>query len=163
MAKPTIYIMGISGSGKSTIGKLLSDETGIPFFDADDFHPVENIERMHAGIPLEDEDRIDWLDKIAAHAREQSNRKGSVIACSALKERYREILNAQGENIYWVYLYGDKDLIRQRMKLRVGHFMPAELLDTQILALEEPGYGLHINVQQSPEQIVQQIRKHFKL
>src|SRR5438477_2605489 len=139
MYRCIIFIMGVSGSGKSTIGKKLAIKIGFSFFDGDDFHPAPNKEKMKAGIPLTDEDRIEWLIRMNVLAKEQMKKEGAVIACSGLKEKYRSILS-EGISIpfFWVFLQGDFELIQRRMEARTGHFMPATLLTSQFETLEIP-------------------------
>jgi len=149
-----IYVMGVSGSGKSTIGQGLADALGLPFADGDDFHPPANVRKMKLGHPLNDEDRLGWLAAIAAFAKKQQAAKGAVIACSALKQKYREQL-AQGiSSVQWVYLEGDFELIRQRMQQRSNHFMPTALLQSQFDTLEAPVGAITVAISQPPEQII---------
>jgi carbohydrate kinase (thermoresistant glucokinase family) len=158
-----IYIIGVSGSGKTTIGKLLSSQTGIPFFDADDYHSIANKEKMKAGIPLTDEDRSGWLEDVNKLAQEQSKLKGAVIACSALKEKYRTLLSAKLiDHPVWVFLQGNYDLIHQRMEKRTDHYMPVNLLSSQLETLEIPANALTIDIKQKPEIIVTEITQHLK-
>ena len=153
-----IYIMGVSGSGKTTIGKKLSAKIKIPFFDADDFHSEANKEKMHKGIPLTDEDRTGWLKRINELAREQSKKNGAVIGCSALKEKYRIALSqAISVPLYWVFLQGSYDLIKKRMDERKGHFMPPELLRSQFNTLEVPKDAIVIDISKDPDEIVEMI------
>ncbi len=146
--------MGVSGSGKSTIGRALAERTGLPFLDADDFHPASNIKKMKSGQPLNDEDRKPWLERLAV---ELSASGGCVLACSALKESYRNILESGSADITWVYLEASKELIRERLQKRSGHFMPPSLLDSQFQALEVPRDGLSVDVSDSPGVIVNKI------
>lgn len=159
-----VFLMGVSGSGKTTIGVKLSAKTGIPFFDGDDFHPQANKEKMKAGQPLTDNDRKDWLKKINELAKNQSGIKGAIIACSALKEKYRADLSAGIKTpVYWVLLQGDFELIRKRMESRKDHFMPASLLQSQFETLEAPADALVIDIKKSPHEIVDNIIGHLKL
>lgn len=152
-----LFIMGVSGTGKSTIGTMVSESLGVPFYDGDDFHPEENIKKMSAGLPLNDNDRQGWLEKLNALAKEQKS-KGAVIACSALKERYREILRNEIEGfVHFIYLEGSFELIKSRMELRKGHFMPAELLKSQFETLEPPTDAINVSISHPPEKIVQLI------
>jgi gluconokinase len=132
-------VMGVSGCGKSTIGKMLAEKLGWGFFDADDFHPAANIAKMGAGIPLTDADRAPWLERLSALLRgEVAAGRHPVLACSALRQSYRDTLLAGLPGIRIVYLRGDRELIASRMRNRPGHFMPPALLDSQFAALEEP-------------------------
>jgi len=150
-----IYIMGVSGSGKTTIGKLLSEKISIPFFDADEFHSTANKEKMKTGKPLTDEDRSGWLITLNQLAREQQEKQGAIIACSALKEKYRKILSAGiAAPVIWVFLQGNYELILERMKTRTGHFMPPEMLSSQFETLETPSKAITVDVAGSPEKIV---------
>ncbi|MBI1342139.1 MAG: gluconokinase [Terrimonas sp.] len=162
--KPIIYIMGVSGCGKTTIGNLLSSQTGIPFFDGDDFHPAANKAKMEKGIPLNDQDRAGWLEAIHEKAVEESQKSGAIIACSALKEKYRDSLSANMEHaVHWVFLRGDFATIYDRMKQRKDHFMPASLLRSQYDILEEPDNALFEDISQPAEAIVADILKKLKL
>jgi len=151
--------MGVSGSGKTTIGELLARRLGIPFIDADDYHPQSNKEKMMKGFALTDEDRWPWLQELSRILM-HNEYNGVVMACSALKEAYREILQGTLQSpIHWVLLEGAKDLIQQRMKKRSDHFMPINLLESQFQTLERPAYALAISVDQTPEEIIQIIIK----
>jgi gluconokinase len=155
-----LIIMGVSGSGKSTIGQAVAEKLGWDFYDADDFHPPANVTKMAQGIPLNDDDRVPWLaalhDLISSRLKE--NRPG-VLACSALKERYRQQLLAGNEDVQIVYLKGSYDLIRSRMSTRAGHYMKPEMLKSQFDALEEPEHALAVDIGSPPEEIVAQIVK----
>jgi len=133
-------IMGVCGSGKSTIGAMLARELDIAFVDGDDLHPPDNVKRMAAGIPLTDADRHGWLVAIAARLREAKRaRIGLVASCSALKRSYRDLLRSVGAaDVRFVYLAGSRPLLAERMATRRGHFMPPSLLDSQLATLEEP-------------------------
>ncbi len=168
MAGIIIYIMGVSGSGKTTIGKLLSAKTGIPFFDGDDMHSSPNKEKMKTGQPLNDDDRKSWLQQINLLALEKQNSTGAIIACSALKEKYRNILIRNVVNFYYVFLQGHFGLIHERMEQRKDHFMPANLLSSQFEILENPQDALTIDIKNKPEKIIaiiheklQEKLKHF--
>ncbi len=151
-----VFIMGVSGCGKTTVGQLLANKLQIPFYDGDDFHPESNVEKMSKGIPLTDDDREDWL--IALNQRAKESADGAVFACSALKEKYRQLLFRDlPETSQLVYLQGDFELIDQRMKARKGHFMPPGLLKSQFETLEAPHYGLTISIEDKPETIVELI------
>lgn len=137
-----VVVMGVSGSGKSTVGAALARRLHVPFADADDFHPRANIEKMTAGHPLDDEDRRAWLDEVGEWLAR--HRDGGVMSCSALKRRYRDQLRSHCPTVYFVHLSGSREVIRARQAARKGHFMPASLLQSQFDALEplapdEPG------------------------
>lgn len=153
-----LYLMGVSGTGKTTIGKLLSEKTGDAFFDGDDFHPPENVAKMQSGQPLNDADRAGWLRAIRDFVRDKIHHQNLIVACSALKESYRQILNEDiPGTIHWVYLEGDVETIYRRMQGRGDHFMPPELLRSQFDDLEPPDYGLRISVALAPELVVERI------
>jgi 6-phosphogluconate dehydrogenase len=159
-----IYIMGVSGCGKTTIGELLSQQTGLPFFDGDQFHPVGNIKKMTSGIPLTDEDRWPWLNSIRNFAKQQSIDSSIIIACSALKQTYREILsNIQNVSCYFIYLKGPQSLLTQRLETRVGHYMTAQLLSSQLEILEIPKEALVVNIECSPSEMVTKIINELSL
>lgn len=135
-----LVIMGVSGSGKTTVGALLAGRLGWDFAEADDFHPAANIAKMRRGIPLDDADRLPWLRAIAAQIdRWRAEGKKGVVTCSALKRRYRDIIVGDRTGVRLVYLKGDRELVAHRLAARHGHFMPATLLDSQFADLEEPG------------------------
>lgn len=157
-----IIIMGVSGCGKTTIGKRLSDRTGMPFFDADDFHPQSNIDKMSNNIPLTDSDRHPWLISLSEKIAFWDSQGGAILACSALKEQYRELLSAGNTSISWVYLSGSFELIKSRMESRNGHYMKASLLQSQFDALEVPDYGLDISIENDPEEIIDTIISKLK-
>ena len=148
--------MGVSGSGKTTIGRLLAEALGRPFFDADDYHPPENIEKMNAGIPLTDVDRKPWLDRLNQLCL-QYKTTGMVLACSALKEAYRKNIEGAITEISWIYLKGSFDLIMKRMKEREHHFMPHSLLQSQFDILEESTKAYTIEIDQEPHHMVEKI------
>ena len=153
-----ILVMGVSGSGKTTIGEKLAESLGYKFADADDFHPQENIEKMRNGIALSDKDRLPWLQKmqdvIKKHLLENSN---IVITCSALKASYRQMLLINHESVKLVYLKGSFELIHKRLKERLNHFMSEKLLKSQFEILEEPLEAIKVDISQPLEVIVQKI------
>ena len=156
-----VIVMGVAGSGKSTIGQQLADRLGWPFNDGDDFHPPVNVEKMRAGIPLTDEDRSGWLSALANLITEQLRQNQSaVIACSALRQNYRDKLHVD-DNVRFVYLRGSYNLIEARLRQRTGHYMPPDLLVSQFATLEEPQDALTFDVSQPPEQIVAEIVSRF--
>lgn len=149
--------MGVSGCGKSTIGKLLASELELPFFDGDDYHPQENKKKMKSGKALNDNDRKGWLERLNSLALEH-RKKGAVIACSALKEKYRTILSDKlDEEVSFVYLKGSFDEIYSRLQNRKGHFMPASLLQSQFDTLEVPKNAFNIPVALKPEEQLKRI------
>lgn len=140
MAGKSIILMGVSGSGKSTIGAAVAREIKAKFIDGDDLHPRANIQKMASGQPLNDEDRAPWLQRLndAAYSLNHKNESG-IIVCSALKRRYRDLLRKDNDNMVFIYLKGSFEVIMARLQARSGHFMPTELLKSQFDALEEPG------------------------
>ncbi len=149
--------MGVSGCGKSTVGRLLAGQLGWPFFDADDYHPPENVAKMAAGRPLTDADRSPWLDTLHALLADHLRRGASlVLACSALKAAYRQRL-ADGLDVRFVHLQGDFGLIYRRMQARRGHYMRPEMLRSQFADLEPPADALTLDIRQQPEQLAASI------
>jgi len=141
-----VVLMGVCGCGKSTIGRALAAELDWPFLDADTVHPQANVAKMAAGIPLTDEDRWPWFDRIVAEMRQHAAAgKHVVIACSALKQAYRDRL-ASGGSVRFVYLKGDAKTIGPRLAGRTGHFMPPSLLASQFATLEEPASAIVIDI-----------------
>ncbi|MGL5385033.1 MAG: gluconokinase [Enterobacterales bacterium] len=140
MAGKSIILMGVSGSGKSTIGAAVAREIKAKFIDGDDLHPRANIQKMASGQPLNDDDRAPWLQRLndAAYSLNHKNESG-IIVCSALKRRYRDLLRKDNDNMVFIYLKGSFEVILARLQARSGHFMPTELLKSQFDALEEPG------------------------
>lgn len=155
--------MGVSGTGKSTIGKLLSERTGWAFYDADDFHPPSNIAKMNHDIPLTDSDRVPWLLKLQQLIDKilDSGQHG-ILACSALKSQYRQILQNDRSDVIFIYLRGDYDCIQSRIQQRTGHFMSSSLLRSQFDTLEEPENALTIDVSDPPEAIVEEILNYLQ-
>jgi len=156
-----IVLMGVSGSGKTTVGKELARQLGWTFADADDFHPAANVEKMHRGIPLTDEDRRPWLAAVHQRLLEAARRGESVVlACSALKHAYQEYLqHEEPERIYFVYLRGCEDLIRQRLAGRKNHFMNPNLLHSQFETLEPPENAIAVDIAPPPDEIAAEIRR----
>lgn len=157
--------MGPAGSGKTTVGKLLAAQLSWEFADGDGFHPPVNIEKMSHGIPLTDEDRIPWLQSIRdAMQRWLAQGRNVVLACSALKRSYRDLLGIGSitKNVKLVYLKGTYDLLLERLHSRKGHYMKEQMLVSQLGDLEEPEDALTIDVSKSPEEIVSEIRKQLK-
>lgn len=153
-----LVLMGVSGSGKTTVGHELSARLDWPYLDADDFHPPENVEKMRAGTPLSDEDRWPWLDALNAQLRDFDARGQSVIlGCSALKAVYRSRLALGCREVRWVHLTGSFELIESRLNARTGHYMPAALLRSQFATLEAPQDAITVGIDATPAQIVAQI------
>jgi gluconokinase len=154
-----LILTGVSGSGKTTIGRLLAARTGWTFHDADDYHSAGNIERMRAGTPLADEDRLPWLDELRQRVILPGLESGepAILACSALKERYVERLTGNDPRVKVIHLAGDRELIRNRMKRREGHFMNADMLASQMAELQEPKNALVIDIASPPGVIVDRI------
>jgi gluconokinase len=158
-----VIVMGVVGAGKTTVGELLAANLGWEFSDADDFHPVSNVEKIRNGIPLDDEDREPWLDALrAALVKWIAEHRNVVLACSALKRRYRSKLDA-GPEVRFVYLKGRAEVISERLRSRRGHFAGEAILASQVADLEEPEDALTMDVAMNPQQIVDQIRKGLRL
>ena len=153
-----IILMGVSGSGKTLIGQKLAEKLKLPFYDADHFHPEANVAKMREGIPLTDADRMPWLQSLARHVKAWEKEGGAVLACSALKEKYRGILSSHYASfVQFIYLKGTKDVIMQRMQKRSDHYFPPDLLNSQLATLEEPDYAFTVSIDETPEAIVQKI------
>jgi gluconokinase len=157
----SIVVMGVSGCGKSTIAPLLAERLGLEYVDADWLHPQANVEKMQRGIPLDDEDRWPWLRAIAARMAElRAQGRGCVVACSALRRAYRDVLRQGGGDVRIVHLAGPREAIAPRLCGRDGHFMPASLLASQFAALEPPQAderALVVSVELAPAEIVEAI------
>ncbi len=158
--QPLLVVMGASGSGKSTVGELLATTLRVPYADADDLHSRANVQKMEAGHPLTDEDRWPWLQLVGEELR-RADAQGLVIACSALKRSYREVILAAAPRAFFVFLDGTRAVLEGRLEGRRGHFMPAALLESQLdtlesLAPDEP--GITVAIDQSPARIVADIR-----
>ena len=160
-----VLIMGVAGSGKTTVGRLLAARLGWRFVDADDHHPPENVTKMSRGIPLTDADRAPWLESLATMLRSALLRGDDlVLACSALKAAYRDQLSVDPQFVRLVFLRGSFEILSARLAKRAGHFMPATLLRSQLDTLEPPGSGtLILDAARPPEELVGQIRATFAL
>jgi gluconokinase len=161
-----VVVMGVSGAGKSTVGKLIAADLRCDFRDADSFHPAANIAKMSRGEALTDEDRWPWLRAIADWiAERRAAGETGVVTCSALKRAYRDIVtHKQSADVRLVYLKGDFDLIAARLKARKGHFMPPELLRSQFEALQEPGADEHaitVSIDATPEEIAARVMSYL--
>ncbi|WP_051159108.1 gluconokinase [Agromyces subbeticus] len=158
---PLIVVCGVSGSGKSTIGALLAARLSVPFIDGDALHPAENVAKMSAGTPLDDDDRRPWLDRIAdeiSAARESGT--GLVVACSALKSAYREVIRRGADDVFFAQLLLSADVLLERVSSRPGHFMPAALVPSQLAALEplaEAECGVELDAAAAPDDLVAEI------
>lgn len=158
-----VIVMGVVGSGKTTVGRLLAQQPGWEFADADDFHPAVNIEKIRHGIPLGDEDRQPWLDRLREAILDWIARgRNVVLACSALKRAYRKTLDA-GPEVRFVYLKGSAALIAERLRSRHGHFAGEQILASQLADLEEPEGALTVDIAATPAQIVDKIRQGLGL
>lgn len=156
--KRVIVVMGVAGTGKSTVGRLLADALALPYAEGDAFHPAANVAKMSAGTPLDDGDRRPWLDAIGDWMRNRAGHGGGVVAASALKRAYRDRLRATAPGTVFVHLTGERALIEERMAARKGHFMPTTLLDSQFATLEplqadEP--GVLVDVSGTPAEITE--------
>ncbi|WP_426188231.1 gluconokinase [Microbacterium sp. TWP3-1-2b2] len=157
-APAAVVVMGVSGSGKTTVGALLAGRIGARFVDADDLHPAQNKAKMHAGVPLTDEDREPWLRLVGEAIRtERALGRSIVVACSALRRSYRDLIRNEAGDVSFMHLAGSRELLGQRLDARMGHFMPAALLDSQLATLEPLGadeQGAVLDVAVTPEQAV---------
>jgi gluconokinase len=155
---PAVLLMGVSGTGKTTIGVRVAARLGLPFLDADDLHSPASVRKMRAGMPLTDADRGPWLEAVAAEvAGAISADHGIVVACSALKRAYRDLLRAAAPTLRVVHLTGSPSLVRRRLEARTGHFMPPSLLDSQLETLEPPAADedpLVLDIETPPDELV---------
>jgi gluconokinase len=159
-----ILIMGVAGSGKTTVGRQLATELGWPYHEADDFHSAANKAKMGRGEPLDDTDRAPWLAAIrAAMDACVADSRSAVFTCSALKENYRRVLTAGRPEVRLVFLTGDRALLEARLAARPGHYMKAGMLDSQLAILERPGDALTLEVNATPAALVADIRRHLSL
>ena len=159
-----VVVMGVAGSGKTTVGRALAKNLGWPFADADEFHPPENIAKMATGHPLDDADRAPWLAAIRAWIDDHLARGGDgVVTCSALKRRYRDVLQPDPVRVRFIYLQGSRELLAARLRGRPGHFMKPGMLDSQLAALEPPADALTLDIARPPEKLVAEIRGHLGL
>lgn len=159
-----IGVMGVAGAGKTTIGRLLASELGWEFIEADHYHSPDNVRKMASGRPLTDDDRLPWLDHLRGALQELTTAgRNVVMACSALKRSYRQRLSTGSEPIVWVYLMAKRDLVVRRLAERRGHFMPAQLLDSQLETLQEPSEVVRVNAGDLPDVIVAQIRRTLEV
>ena len=156
----TFLIMGVAGSGKTTIAQKLTEEINAFLIEADDYHSKNNIKKMSSGIPLNDEDRYDWLIKIREEIIKRQKTQNLVVTCSALKKKYRSILNVK--NYYLVYLKINKETARKRINNRQDHFMPDTLVESQFSILEEPKKAITLDQSLNPDEMVNQLMLIFK-
>lgn len=159
-----VVLMGVSGSGKTTVGEILAGRLGWRFVDADDYHPPENVAKMRAGQPLTDDDRRPWLAALARLIDDVRDcGENLVLACSALKHEYRDYLRDGAKDVVYIYLEGPEELIRERLAHRTGHFMDPHLLHSQFEALEPPQHAIRVNIRPTPEQIAAEIERKLGL
>lgn len=158
-----IVLMGVAGCGKSSVGEALSGLTGLPYRDGDDLHPAANVEKMRQGVPLTDDDRWGWLDRVA---RVLATEAPVIVGCSALKRIYRDrIRKGAGGPVHFVHLSGSRALIEARMSERKGHYMPLSLLDSQFAALEQPDgerFAITVDIDRSPDEIAAEIAARLR-
>lgn len=144
MRAPRVVVMGVSGCGKSTVGRLLAQALHVPYIEGDALHPPENVARMAAGTPLTDADRHGWLQAVAGQlGNAATEARGVVVGCSALKRSYRDLLRIAAPDVRFVHLHGEPDLLRERLAARRGHYMPPSLLQSQLDTLQPPGADEH--------------------
>jgi carbohydrate kinase (thermoresistant glucokinase family) len=162
MIHMVLILIGPMGCGKTTIGKMLADKIGWSFYDGDDFHPRENVEKMRAGVPLTDEDRKAWLENLHGYIqRRLMENRNAILACSALKQAYRDTLGVDQDTVKTVYLKGSYELLRKRLEDRKHPYMNKDLLKSQLETMEEPKDGLTVDISQTPEIVVETIMKNL--
>ena len=151
-----VVVMGVSGCGKTTVGRLLAQHLGVPYIEGDELHPLRNVQLMASGTPLTDEDRADWLEAVGAELARRP--EGAVASCSALRRSYRDRLRQAVPSLSFVHLHGSRALLSQRLAQRKGHYMPASLLDSQLQTLELPAPDEHVlglDIDDTPEMLAQ--------
>lgn len=157
-----LILIGPMGCGKTTIGKMLAEKLGWSFYDGDDFHPRENVEKMRVGVPLTDEDRKTWLENLHGYIQRQlMEGRNAILACSALKQVYRDTLGVDQDTVKTVYLKGSHELLRKRTEDRKHPYMNKDLLRSQVETMEEPKDGLTADISQTPEIVVETIMKNL--
>jgi carbohydrate kinase (thermoresistant glucokinase family) len=153
-----IVLIGPMGCGKTTVGEMLAERLGCPFADGDDFHPPENVDKMRQGIPLQDSDRQGWLTSLRRHIDKQiQTERNLVLACSALKQSYRDMLGIDQKQVISVYLKGSVELLKERIARRTHQYMNESLLKSQLQTMEEPDDGLIVSIDKTPEMICSEI------
>jgi len=159
-----VVVMGVSGCGKTTVGRALAAALGVPFIEGDELHPARNVALMASGTPLTDDDRRDWLQAVAA-ALSHAADTGAVAACSALKRSYRDILRGRAPGLRFVHLVGERAVLEERMQRRSGHYMPASLLQSQLDILEPPTQdeaAITLDLDASPDEVLQAVRQQLE-
>ncbi len=163
ITRPPLVVMGVSGAGKSTVGRALAERFGRPFLEGDDFHPAASIRKMASGEPLTEADREPWLQRIGdAIARAQRAGQSPIVACSALSRASRRVLRARHPELVFVHLAGERSVFEARLRARSGHFMPASLLDSQLETLQEPQDALRIDASEPVPVIVERIARALR-